>query len=96
MKKFYQDFTPSITRERYGTDPAAQQQYFTHSVLGPDSKNDEGVPGNWNRTLDYLFIRKGEVWENTDVIQGPGRLGVKSDALRLSDHAPTAGTWVLP
>ncbi len=96
MKKFYDDFSPSITAAEYGTDPAAQQKYFTHSVLGPDRKNDEGVPGNWNRTLDYLFVRKGEAWENADVIQGPGRLGVTSDALRLSDHAPTAGTWVLP
>ncbi len=97
MKKFYDDFVPSITAARYGTTAAQQQQFFTHTVLGPDSKNDEGVAGNWNRTLDYLFIRKGEAWEATDVIQGPGRLGVlKSDALRLSDHAPTAGTWVLP
>lgn len=96
MKKFYDDFTPSISLARYGEGDAAQQPYFTHSVLGPDSVNDQGVPGNWNRTLDYLFIRKAEVWEDTDVIQGPGRLGVKGDAIRLSDHAPVAGTWVLP
>ena len=96
MKKFFDDFNPSITLARYSADPLVQQRYFTHTVLGPDSRNDEGVAGNWNRTLDYLFVRKGEAWEATDVIQGPGRLGVSADALRLSDHAPTAGTWVLP
>ncbi|MBS1153132.1 MAG: hypothetical protein H6Q89_4830 [Myxococcaceae bacterium] len=96
MKKFYDDFSPSITLARYGVGTAAQRPYFSHSVLGPDSVNDQGQPGYWNRTLDYLFIRKNEGWENTDVIQVPGRLGVTADALRLSDHAPTAGTWVLP
>jgi|CXWL01.1.fsa_nt_gi endonuclease/exonuclease/phosphatase family metal-dependent hydrolase len=98
MKVFYDDFKPSITLARYGVTLADHQPYFTHSVLGPDGKNDDQVSGNWNRTLDYLFIRKTEAWEagSTDVIQGPGRLGVTADALRLSDHAPTAGTWVLP
>jgi hypothetical protein len=64
-------------------------------VLGPDSTNDEGVPGTWNRTLDYLFVRPTDTWRDTDVIQGPGRLGVTQDAIRLSDHAPVAGTWEL-
>ncbi len=98
MKPFFDEFTPSIELSRYGNTPASQQMYFTHSVLGPDGTNDEGVQGNWNRTLDYLFIQKNQSWEagSTDVIQGPGRLGVTADVLRLSDHAPTAGTWVLP
>jgi len=93
MKPFFDDFLPSITLARYGVGEDYQRPYFTHSVLGPDSVNDEGVPGTWNRTLDYLFIQKSQTWSNTDVIQQPGRLGVTQDALRLSDHAPTAGTW---
>jgi endonuclease/exonuclease/phosphatase family metal-dependent hydrolase len=96
MKPFYDDFEPFLSLARYGVGEESQRAYFTHSVLGPDSVNDHGVSGAWNRTLDYLFIRKGEVWTDTDVIQGPGRLGVQSDASRLSDHAPVAGTWRLP
>lgn len=96
MKKFYDDFEPYITLARYGVGEVAQQPYFTHSVLGPDGKNDEGLPGRWNRTLDYLFVRKGESWSNTDVLQEPGRLGIKGDPSRLSDHAPVVGTWGLP
>ncbi|ATB30348.1 hypothetical protein MEBOL_003808 [Melittangium boletus DSM 14713] len=96
MKQYYDDFEPFIPLSRYGVGEENQRRYFTHSILGPDMLNDQGVPGDWNRTLDYLFIRKGEVWTDTDVIQGPGRLGVQSDALRLSDHAPVAGTWRLP
>ncbi|WP_257451720.1 endonuclease/exonuclease/phosphatase family protein [Archangium lipolyticum] len=96
MKPFYEDFEPFIPLARYGVGEANQRPYFTHSMLGPDAVNDQGVPGFWNRTLDYLFIRKGEVWTDTDVIQEPGRLGVQSNALELSDHAPVAGTWRLP
>jgi endonuclease/exonuclease/phosphatase family metal-dependent hydrolase len=95
MKRFYDDFSPWIPLARYGVGDTAQQRYFTHTVLGPDSTNDEGVPGAWNRTLDYLFVRPTDTWRDTDVIQGPGRLGVTQDAIRLSDHAPVAGTWEL-
>ena len=96
MKQFYDSYEPSIPLARYGVGEAAQLPYFTHSVLGPDGVNDEGVPGRWNRTLDYLFIRKAESWSNTDVLQGPGRLGITGDPSRLSDHAPIVGTWGLP
>lgn len=96
LKKFYDDFSPSITLARYGVGEAAQRSYFTHSVLGPDGLNDDGQPGSWNRTLDYLFIRQAETWTATDVLQGPGRLGITGDPLRLSDHAPVVGTWGLP
>ena len=95
MKPFYDDFSSSITLARYGVGDAAHQRYFTHSVLGPDGKNDEQVPGNWNRTLDYLFIRKTDTWRDTDVVQGPGPFGITQDAIRLSDHAPVVGTWEL-
>jgi endonuclease/exonuclease/phosphatase family metal-dependent hydrolase len=96
MKQYYDDFEPYIPLSRYGIGEENQRRYFTHTVLGPDSVNDQGVPGFWNRTLDYLFIRKGEQWTDTDVIQGPGQQGIQSDALRLSDHAPVVGTWRLP
>ncbi|MFO0600382.1 MAG: endonuclease/exonuclease/phosphatase family protein [Myxococcaceae bacterium] len=126
MKKFYDDFEPSISLARYGIGEANQQQFFTHSVLGPDGLNAElacdattscpypstcvsgicndctggtckgGISGWWNRTLDYLFVRKGETWTDSDVLQTTGRLGVTGDASRLSDHAPTVGTWGLP
>lgn len=95
MKPFFDDYQPSIALARYGLGDAAQQRYFTHSVLGPDSTNDKGVRGNWNRTLDYLFIRKSDAWRDTDVIQGPGPFGITQDAIRLSDHAPVVGTWEL-
>lgn len=96
MKRYYDDFTPLIPLSTYGVGDDQQRPYFTHSVLGPDSKNDEGVPGWWNRTLDYLFIRQGETWANADVLQAPGRLGIVGDPSRLSDHAPVVGTWGLP
>lgn len=96
MKKFYDDFEPYIPLARYGVGEQAQRPFFTHTVLGPDGVNDEGVPGWWNRTLDYLFVRKGEGWTNTDVLQEPGRQGITGDPSRLSDHAPVVGTWGLP
>lgn len=96
MKPYYDDFEPSLPLARYGVGDAAQRPFFTHTVLGPDGVNDEGTPGWWNRTLDYLFVRKGEVWSNTDVLQEPGRLGITGDPSRLSDHAPVVGTWSLP
>lgn len=96
LKPYYDDFEPWISLARYGVGEANQRPFFTHTVLGPDSKNDEDVPGWWNRSLDYLFIRKGETWTNTDVLQEPGRLGITGDPSRLSDHAPVVGTWGLP
>lgn len=96
MKKFYDDFEPYIPLARYGVGTENQRRYFTHSVLGPDGVNDEGQAGWWNRTLDYLFVRKGEQWSDTDVLQEPGRQGITSDPSRLSDHAPVVGTWRLP
>jgi endonuclease/exonuclease/phosphatase family metal-dependent hydrolase len=100
MAPFYDGgvFNPYVTLDRYGVGEAAQQPYFTHSVLGPDRRNDApdgGVPGNWNRTLDYLFVRASDTWRDTGVIQGPGQFGVTVDALRTSDHAPVVGTWEL-
>ncbi|MEW5739466.1 MAG: endonuclease/exonuclease/phosphatase family protein [Myxococcota bacterium] len=96
MKKFYDDFTPWIPLARYGVGEANQRPFFTHTVVGPDGADAQGNPGFWTRTLDYLFVRPGETWTNTDVLQDTGRLGVTGDPLRLSDHAPVVGTWGLP
>jgi endonuclease/exonuclease/phosphatase family metal-dependent hydrolase len=104
MQPFYEEFVPAIALERYGTTEASQARYFTHSILGPDEVNEQGVRGDWNRTLDYLFATKPSSWVagTTDVVQRKGqRVGgddgvgpvIKSDVLRLSDHAPVIGTW---
>jgi endonuclease/exonuclease/phosphatase family metal-dependent hydrolase len=104
MQKFYDDFQGHIDLARYGTDETAQARYFTHTTLGPDDTNEEGKHGDWNRTLDFLFIRKQDAWVpgSTDVIQHKGqKLGgdaglgpvIAADVLRLSDHAPVTGIW---
>ena len=99
MSPFFNDFLPSITLDQYGDDETSQGRYFTHSVLGPDEVNESGEPGDWNRTLDYLFANANSVWldGSTDVLQYkdqtvgslPWQLSV--DPLRLSDHAPVFG-----
>ncbi len=104
MTKFYNDFVPYISLERYGQSEADQKRYYSHSVLGPDDVNDAGEKGFWNRTLDHLFLSKPSTWVvgSTDVVQQAGqRVGgetglgpvIKSDVLRLSDHAPIVGVW---
>ena len=97
MQKFYDEMEPWISLEEYGTTEPEQRRYYTHSVLGPDSTDNDGNPGFWNRTLDYLFVSRGQSWKpfSTDVLQEPGRLGIASNPLRLSDHAPVAGTWLV-
>jgi endonuclease/exonuclease/phosphatase family metal-dependent hydrolase len=104
MQPFYDLYRPHVDLARYGTTEAEQARYYTHSVLGPDDVNDAGIHGDWNRTLDYLFIRKKDAWVpgSTDVLQRQGqRVGgdqglgpvLVSDVLRLSDHAPLFGIW---
>ena len=97
MQKFYDDFVPYITLQRYGKTEDEQQNFFTHSVAGPGHVDAAGKPQFWNRTLDYLFVTKADAWKDgtTDVLQTDGRLGIKSNPLWLSDHAPVVGTWVL-
>lgn len=97
MQKFYDSFVPYISLARYGKTEDEQRQFFTHTVAGPGHVDAEGKPQFWNRTLDYLFIPKTESWKDgtTDVLQEDGRLGIKSNPLWLSDHAPVVGTWVL-
>lgn len=104
MQPFYDNFQSSISLDRYGKTQEEQARYFTHTVLGPDDRNDAGEPGFWNRTLDYLWIRKQDTWVagTTDVVQKKGqRVGgeqgagpvIQADVLQLSDHAPVVGTW---
>lgn len=88
-KPFYDRFQPAITLARYGTTESEQSKFYTHSIRGPNNG------GFWTRQIDYLFVSAGD-WTNTDVLQAPGRLGITADPNRLSDHAPVAGTWVLP
>jgi endonuclease/exonuclease/phosphatase family metal-dependent hydrolase len=97
MQKFYDDFVPWVTLDRYGDTEEDQKPFFTHTVAGPAHKDSAGNPQFWNRTLDYLFVPKTEGWRDgsTDVLQTNGRLGIKSNPLWLSDHAPVVGTWVL-
>ena len=95
---FYEEDVPAIPLERYGTTEAEQRRYYSHSVIGPDTIGANGEPGFWTRTLDYLFLGPGGVWEagSTDVLQQPGDSGIRANPLELSDHAPVVGTWTLP
>lgn len=97
MLPFYNDLTPWITLDEYGTTEEEQSKYYTHSVIGPLTEGTDGKAGFWNRTLDYLFIPQDSAFEpgKSDVLQGPGRQGIKSDPLILSDHAPVIGTWIV-
>ncbi|MBK8259537.1 MAG: endonuclease/exonuclease/phosphatase family protein [Polyangiaceae bacterium] len=97
MLPFYNDLTPWISLDEYGTTDEEQSKYYTHSVIGPLTEGTNGQPGFWNRTLDYLFIPKNNAFEpgKSDVLQSPGRQGIKSDPLLLSDHAPVIGTWIV-
>ncbi len=97
MQKFYDDYVPWVSLAAYGDTEEEQERYFTHTVAGPLHDDAEGNPQFWNRTLDYLFVTKADAWApgSTDVLQEPGRLGIQSNPLYLSDHAPVVGTWVL-
>jgi endonuclease/exonuclease/phosphatase family metal-dependent hydrolase len=98
MRPFFDTLVPAIPLSEYGTTEETQRRFFTHTVLGPDLKNELGESGFWNRTLDYLFASRGSRWVpgRSDVLQSPGRLGVSLDPNRLSDHAPVVGDWILP
>ena len=98
LRQYYDDFAPWITLAAYGATEQEQRRHYTHSVLGPASTDTQGQPGSWNRTLDYLFASPASSWAagESDVLQTEGRLGITSDPLLLSDHAPVAGTWVRP
>ena len=99
MIPFFEGLVPSITLDRYGMDQDSQSRYFTHSVLGPDEVNESGAPGDWNRTLDYLFASSSMRWVDgsTDVLQyqdqtvGTLSWQLATDPIRLSDHAPIFG-----
>jgi endonuclease/exonuclease/phosphatase family metal-dependent hydrolase len=95
MLPFYDHYRAAITLERYGTTLESQRRHFSHSVIGRDKIGSQGEPGFWNRTLDYLFVSPPSSWQDgsTDTLQEPGRLGIRSDPMLLSDHCPVTGTW---
>src|SRR6266700_3766114 len=103
MVPFYDAFTPHISSDRYGTRLERQQNYYTHSTIGPHTTGSRGQPGFWTRQLDYLFLRPIDSWApgSTDNIQtvgrgiGLGSAGVQIDPLLLSDHCPIVGIWLL-
>jgi endonuclease/exonuclease/phosphatase family metal-dependent hydrolase len=95
MLPFYRDYVAAIGRDRYGTTLETQRRHFTHSVIGPERVGAQGEPGFWNRTLDYLFVKAPGSWQagSADTLQEPGRLGIGSDPMLLSDHCPVVGVW---
>jgi len=96
MLPFFDTMVPWIPLTGFAGE-AAQRRLYTHSVIGRDKVGTDGQSGFWNRTLDYLFASGGTwVAGESDVLQEPGRLGITSDPMLLSDHAPVMGTWVLP
>ncbi len=99
MAPFFRNYVPAIDLARIGTTEAEQRPYNTHSVIGPDKLGTDGLPGFWNRTLDYLFVEAPDGWivDSTDVLQeaGRGNPPVAGNPLLLSDHAPVVGTWTL-
>lgn len=97
MQKLYDDFSPWLTLEQYGTTEDEQRTYYSHSVVGPLGTDNQGNPGFWNRTLDFLFVPQASRWADgeSDVLQLPGRQGITLNPLLLSDHAPVVGTWIL-
>ena len=91
MRPFFDAYQPAITLDELGATEASQSRYYTHSIRGP------AQGGFWTRTLDHLFIDAGRwVPGQSDVLQSPGRLGIKADPNTLSDHAPVTGLWELP
>ena len=97
MRPFYDAMRPWITLAEYGATETEQRRYYTHSLVGAPALDAQGNPAFWNRTLDHLFIRQADAWlpGASDVLQSPGRQGITSDPLGLSDHAPVVGTWLV-
>ena len=95
MQVFFDRWVAWIPLTAFGPGLAEQRRLYTHSVLGRHQIGTDGQPAFWNRTLDYLFASAGS-WQDADVLQEPGRLGITSDPMLLSDHAPVTGTWLLP
>ncbi len=109
MSPLYEALKPWITLERYGASEVEQSRYYTHTVLGTEEVNESGAPGDWNRTLDYLFASSDTAWVEgtTDVLQYHGQevgyadssgglplaWSLESDPISLSDHAPVFGIW---
>lgn len=95
LKLYYDHYVPEIELARYGATEESQKRYYSHSVLSADKIGSNDEPGFWTRKLDYLFLKKPSVFVpgSTDVLQRPGDMGIESDPMLLSDHAPVVGTW---
>jgi endonuclease/exonuclease/phosphatase family metal-dependent hydrolase len=95
MQPFFDDLVPAIALAHFGASPEAAARYFSHSVIGPSTLGVDGLPGNWNRTLDYIFASPGSAFVSGsgDVLQDQGRQGISSEPIWLSDHAPVVARW---
>ncbi len=109
LRPFFDAFDDAIGLTRYGTTEDQQSHFYSHSVIGPDKVGANGVPGFWNRRLDYLFTQKTNRWKGAVVLQKPGvgfddfnnvvvvgpenHSGIVSNPLELSDHCPVVGLW---
>ncbi|MEE2788977.1 MAG: endonuclease/exonuclease/phosphatase family protein [Myxococcota bacterium] len=99
MAPFFETMNPAIRLQDYGKTHDSQRAYFTHTVLGPQDTNEAGQPGDWNRTLDYLFSDTNSEWVpgTAVVLQRAGQRiealdwTLEADPLQLSDHAPVFG-----
>jgi endonuclease/exonuclease/phosphatase family metal-dependent hydrolase len=102
MEPFYAALTPSMTLDAYGVTEDEQKRWYTHTVAPP--VDDVGETHFWGRTLDYHFATQGDFSRPAEVLQAPGDgadytgspLGIVSDPMLLSDHAPVVATWRLP
>jgi endonuclease/exonuclease/phosphatase family metal-dependent hydrolase len=94
MKKFYDDFAPSITLARYGVGEEAQRRYFTHSVLGPDGRTTRAWPALEPNARLPLHSQDRHLARHR---RHSGARALRHHARRasLSDHAPVVGTWEL-
>ena len=87
LEPFYEQWSPLLSLDAYGTTEEAQSAWYTHSIT-------ETV--FWTQKLDYLFTNGS--WEAGWHLQQPGDgpgAGLVSDPMALSDHAPLLGelTW---
>ncbi|MDQ3267073.1 MAG: endonuclease/exonuclease/phosphatase family protein [Myxococcota bacterium] len=95
LQPYFADYLSAISLTQLGTTEAEQRDFYTHSIIGPERVGTQGEPGFWTRTLDYLFVETPSNWVpgTTEVLQTPGRSGILSNPLLLSDHCPVIGTW---
>lgn len=84
MQMFYNDYTPAISQEKYGTTEASQRNYYSFTA------NKDGF---WNRKLDFIFTNETFMGNSGRVHQN----GNDDDlpTMPLSDHAPLSVKYSL-